>query len=168
MMIWSTLVENSYLEAMKEHFGADQKRINHALRVLEYAKEIQAEEGGDPWVVNAAAILHDVGIPASEEKYGSIDGHYQEKEGPPIAREILQRVGADEKVADHVCDIIADHHSAKFMDTIEFRVLWDADWLVNIPSWYKDAGIEKIRKVVKRVFKTDKGRALAQNIYLEK
>ena len=165
-MTKSTIID-SCLEAMKEFFGTDQKRIDHALRVLDYARMIQAEEGGDQQVVYSAAILHDVGIPASEEKYGSIDGHYQEKEGPPIAREILQRVGADAGITDHVCDIIADHHSAKFMDTTEFKVLWDADWLVNIPNWYKDAGKEKIKKVVEKVFKTDKGRAIARETFLE-
>jgi hypothetical protein len=151
---------------MKEFFGTDQRRIDHALRVLDYAMMIQAEEGGDQQVVYSAAILHDIGIPASEEKYGSIDGHYQEKEGPPIAREILQRVGADARITDHVCDIIADHHSAKFMDTTEFKVLWDADWLVNIPNWYKDAGKENIKKVVEKMFKTDKGRAIARETFL--
>ncbi len=164
-MTKSTIV-GSCLEAMKEFFGTDQRRIDHALRVLDYARMIQAVEGGDQQVVYSAAILHDVGIPASEEKYGSIDGHYQEKEGPPIAREILQRVGADARITDHVCDIIADHHSAKFMDTTEFKVLWDADWLVNIPNWYKGAGKEKIKKVVEKVFKTDKGRAIARETFL--
>ncbi len=160
-------VEKRCTEAMKAFFGADEKRIKHALAVLDYAKSIHSVESGDPRVVLAAAILHDVGIPASEEKYGSIDGRYQEKEGPPIAREILQRVGMDEPATDHVCDIIADHHSAKRMDTTEFRILWDADWLVNIPNWYKDADEEKLTEVVEKVFKTGKGLAMAREIFLE-
>ena len=80
-MTKSTIID-SCLEAMKEFFGTGQKRIDHALRVLDYSRMIQAEEGGDQQVVYSATILHDVGIPASEEKYGSIDGHYQGKEGP--------------------------------------------------------------------------------------
>ena len=159
-------LEARCLNAMKEFFGADQKRIDHALKVLEYAQEIHAAEGGDTDVVYTAALLHDVGIPASEEKYGSIDGHYQEKEGPPVAREILQGLGAEAELTDHVCNIVADHHSAKFMDTIEFRILWDADWLVNIPNWYRDADQEKIRQVVDKVFKTDRGRAMAGRLLL--
>ncbi|UCG38287.1 MAG: HD domain-containing protein [bacterium] len=161
-----TALTNGCLKEMKAHFGADRKRIDHALKVLDYARAIQAVEGGDTRVVTAAAILHDVGIPASEAKYGSIDGPYQEEEGPPIAREILKRVGADDAVTDHVCDIIADHHSAKFMDTLEFRILWDADWLVNIPNWYRDADEGKIRAVVRKVFKTGRGRAMAREIFL--
>ena len=159
-------VEERCTEAMKEFFGSDERRINHALEVLEYARSIQNVQGGDPRIVFAAAILHDVGIPASEEKYGSIDGRYQEKEGPPIAREILRRVGMDTPTTDHVCDIIADHHSAKFMDTTEFRVLWDADWLVNIPNWYEGASKDKLLEVVEKVFKTEKGLEIAREMFL--
>lgn len=159
-------VEEWCTEAMKEFFGSDERRINHALAVLDHARTIHSVEGGEPKVILAAAILHDVGIPASEEKYGSIDGHYQEKEGPPIAREILERIGLDVAATDHVCDIIADHHSAKHMDTTEFRVLWDADWLVNIPNWYKGADKEKLTEVVEKVFKTRKGLEMAREMFL--
>lgn len=160
-------VEEQCTEAMKQFFGTDEKRIKHALAVLDYAREIHSVEGGDPKVILAASILHDIGIPAAEEKYGSIAGHYQEKEGPPVAREILENVGVDAGTTDHVCDIIADHHSAKTMDTTEFRVLWDADWLVNIPNWYKDADEEKLTEVVEKVFKTGKGLEMAREFFLE-
>jgi len=36
-----------------------------------------------------ASILHDVGIKAAEEKHGSSAGHFQELEGPEIARKIF-------------------------------------------------------------------------------
>ena len=44
---------------MRDVFGDDQKRIDHALGVLSFAEQIQRTEGGDPLVVKAAAILHD-------------------------------------------------------------------------------------------------------------
>ena len=159
-------VEETCIEAMEQFFGADKKRIQHALAVLDYAKSIHSVEGGDPKVVLAAAILHDIGIPAAEEKYGSIAGPYQEKEGPPIAREMLEKAGFDAGTTDHVCDIIADHHSAKTMDTTEFKVLWDADWLVNIPNWHRDADKEQLKELVKKVFKTRKGLTMAREIFL--
>lgn len=92
------------------------------LRSWDTRKKSTPPEGGDTDVVFAAAIFHDVEIPASENKYGSVDGRYQEKLGPPIAREILHKLGVDTGLIDHVCDIVIDHHSAKFMDTTEFRM----------------------------------------------
>lgn len=147
---------------MKETFGSDQRRIDHALRVLEFAETIQQSEGGDPLVVRAAAILHDIGIQQAERKHGSAAGRYQEMEGPPIARAILEEFDLDAGTIDHVCRIVGSHHSAGDIDTPEFRIVWDADWLVNIPDEHAAAGREKLTRLIGRVFRTKTGRKLAE------
>ena len=152
---------------MKETFGDDQRRIDHALKVLGYAGEIQAAEGGDPLTVRAAAILHDIGIHEAQRKHGSTAGRHQEAEGPPIARAILERLELDQSTIDHVCRIIGSHHSANDIDTPEFRIVWDADWLVNIPVEHADASPEKLGNLIVRVFKTSHGRNMAEELFLE-
>jgi HD superfamily phosphodiesterase len=152
---------------MKKVFGADQKRINHALTVLDYAEKLQIVEGGDPLVVKAAAILHDIGIHAAETKHGSSSGKYQEIEGPPIARAILQNYDLSDETTDHICKIIANHHSAKDIDTIEFKIIWDADSLVNIPEDFAGAGEEKLRQIIDKTFKTCKGRQIAVESFIK-
>jgi HD superfamily phosphodiesterase len=109
--------------ALAETFGDDARRIAHAHKVLEYARMIRDREGGDEAVVVAAALLHDVGITIAEERHGSSAGPHQERYGPPLAREIMEKLGMAPMDVDHVCDIIADHHSGKRMDTPEFRIL---------------------------------------------
>ena len=79
------LRDASILE-MKRVFGRDQRRIDHALAVLDYAEKILARKRADPLVVKAAAVLHDIGIHKAEAKHGSAAGRLQEIEGPPIAR----------------------------------------------------------------------------------
>jgi len=151
---------------MKETFGSDRRRIEHALDVLSRAEDVQAAEGGDPLVVRAAAILHDIGIQEAERKHGSSAGRFQEIEGPPIARAILDELELDEETIEHICRIVGSHHSARDIDTIEFRAVWDADWLVNIPDEHADASPEKLARLVDRNFKTDRGRALAEAAFL--
>lgn len=146
---------------MKSVFGNDQKRIAHALMVLEYAENIKSIEEGDLDIVVAAAILHDIGIQAAERKYSSSAGNYQEIEGPPIAREILQKYDLSEDFIDHVCRIIANHHSAKDIDTPEFRIIWDADWLVNIPDEFPEMSSEEMESLVGKVFRTKTGKDIA-------
>lgn len=158
--------EGLLIEAMKATFGGDERRIKHALAVLDYAKRISEVEGGDFQVILSAAVLHDIGIHEAERKYGSPAGHYQEIEGPPIAREILDRIGMDEDRVDHVCRIIANHHSDRDIDTTEFRVIWDADWLVNIPVWYPEMTVEELQRKIDRVFKTGAGRKIAYSTLL--
>jgi HD superfamily phosphodiesterase len=153
--------------AMKEVFGNDTRRINHALAVLNHAREImEKEQSVDSDVVVAAAVLHDIGILEAERKYGSSAGVYQEKEGPPIAEPIMKKMGMDEKRVEHVKKIIANHHSARDIDTREFRILWDSDWLVNIPDEYPGIDKEQLTKKIEKIFRTRAGKQKAYELFL--
>jgi endogenous inhibitor of DNA gyrase (YacG/DUF329 family) len=158
-------IRDKLVARMKDMFGQDEKRIHHALRVLDYAERIGAVEGGDPLVIRAAAILHDIGIHEAERKHGSTAGKYQEMEGPPLAEAILKEDGLDPARIEHVCRIIANHHSARDIDTLEFRILWDADQLVNLQEDSADRREPPQRRMIDRLFRTGKGRQLAGELF---
>jgi hypothetical protein len=150
---------------MERVFGEDERRVAHALEVLDDAERIlegEKEGGAAALVVKAAAILHDIGIREAERKHGSVAGKYQEIEGPPIAREILERVGVEREAAEHILKIVGSHHSARDIDTPEFRIVWDADRLAN---WQEECGgksAEEQRQHVERVFRTATGRRMGR------
>lgn len=156
-----TSLVDQLIRAMKAQFGADQARITHALQVLEYTKEIICLEKADPRTVFTAAILHDIGIQEAERRHGSGAGMYQELEGPPIARRIMNEIGLDAETIEHVCRIVGSHHSAGDIDTLEFRILWDADWLVNLPEVYTDSNTDQLEEIIAQVFRTETGKQLA-------
>ena len=149
---------------MREVFGTDWRRIDHAAAVLRHATRLLREQDDsvDREVVLAAAVLHDIGIPACERKHGSAAGRFQEQEGPPIARQIMKRCGVAEETVDHVCRIIANHHSARNIDTPEFRIVWDADWLVNFREEYPYADPALSAQLIEKIFKTSVGRKEAR------
>jgi HD superfamily phosphodiesterase len=151
---------------MKRIFKGDTRRIEHTFKVLDYAEQIHLAEGGNPFIVKAAAVLHDIGIPISIKKYGSAAGNYQEIEGPIIAEKILHKYKIPSSQIDHICKIIANHHSARNIDTTEFRIIYDADWLVNLPGDFPNADKKKLKSVIKRVFKTRTGHFLARKLFL--
>ncbi|MEK7474673.1 MAG: HD domain-containing protein [Candidatus Coatesbacteria bacterium] len=153
--------------AMRGVFGADTGRIGHALTVWGHARELMAGESVDRDVVTAAAILHDIGIAEAERKHGSADGKWQELEGPPIARRILEADGMDQPRIEHVCRIIANHHSARDIDTPEFRIIWDADWLVNLPDVFPKAESGELARHIGRIFRTPAGAAAARRLFLK-
>ena len=161
-----TPLKDRLIEAMKNEFGTDQKRISHALSVLEYAEYLHEREGGNKDVVVTAAILHDIGIQEAERKHGSSAGMFQEIEGPPIARRIMEALGLNNGLIDHVCRIVGSHHTGRDIDTLEFRILWDADWLVNIPDEFPGIGADKLKSLIERVFKTVTGKAKALELYI--
>jgi putative nucleotidyltransferase with HDIG domain len=162
----ASFIKNKLIDEMKTVFGADQKRIDHALAVLDFAEKIQSNEGGDPFIVKAAAILHDIGIQQAEEKHGSSAGKYQEIEGPIIARAILSKYGLDKEVLEHIIKIIANHHSAKDIDTLEFRCIWDADWLMNFPDEFGNKEINERENLINKIFRTAKGRQMAIDLFM--
>jgi len=149
------------IQAMKRVFGDDEGRVRHALQVLDHAERILAEEESDPLVVRAAAILHDIGIRAAEEKHGSSAGRYQQIEGPPIARRILIELGAPEDAIERVCDIVAHHHEVDRLRSSEGLIVWDADHIANLPAALAGKSEEKQRAYVEAIFRTRTGKALA-------
>ncbi|OHB64872.1 MAG: hypothetical protein A2Y77_13725 [Planctomycetes bacterium RBG_13_62_9] len=150
---------------MRDVFGDDRGRIEHALAVLGHANDIRSVEGGDPLVIQAAAVLHDIGIREAERKHGSAAGRYQEMEGPPIAERILRNRHLDEGRLRHVCRIIANHHSARDIDTLEFRVIWDADGLVNLDEVFRENPEVDRESRIRRIFKTSTGRETALRLF---
>ena len=159
-------VKEALVRAMEAYFGEDSKRINHAHRVTEYAEELLKGEGGDYSIVIGASVLHDIGIHQAEKKHGSAIGKYQEQEGPPIAREILTRLGVEQSQIEEICQIIAHHHSPGVITTKNFAVLYDADWLVNLKDEYDIQDRAKLNNIIERVLLTQSGKTLARKIYL--
>jgi HD superfamily phosphodiesterase len=152
---------------MKKYFGKDFKRVNHAIKVARYAEQILKMEGGNPLVVLGAAYLHDIGIHGAERKYGSTSGHYQEQEGPAIAREILERVDVQREMIEEICDIIGHHHHPRDEEALDFQILYEADWLVNMEEDGIPKDREKLKEIIDKVFRTVTGKQLAEKLFLD-
>lgn len=159
-------IKQQLITELEEYFGDDTKRINHAKKVMEFAEEILRQEQGDWHIVIPASILHDVGIKVAEEKYGSSAGNYQEKEGPEIARKIILKVGLKKEDIEEICQIIAHYHSPGKINTQNFKVLYDADWLVNLKDEIGLDDKERLKNQIDKVFLTETGKELARKIFL--
>ncbi len=155
-------------EEMQACFGDDRRRIKHAGSVTGYAEQLYEAEGGNYQVIVAAGIFHDIGVHEAERKHGSSAGHYQELEGPPIARAILEKLKMNKVLIDEVCDIVAHHHRPGIVDTLNFRILYDADMLVNLAEEVNTNDLGKLDRIIERVFLTIAGKQLAKKLYLEK
>ncbi|MGE0086426.1 MAG: HD domain-containing protein [Desulfococcaceae bacterium] len=153
---------------MKRYFKTDFKRIGHATRVARYADRIGRSEGGDMAVILCAAYLHDIGIHEAERKHGSTSGKYQELEGPPIAGEILVKLGAKEQMIEEVCDIVGHHHHPRPEETLNFKVLYDADLIENLSEMHREKPMEKDRleKIIGKSFLTESGRGEARRVLM--
>ena len=155
------------ITAMIDYYKGDVKRINHFMKVYAFAKSIGEEEGLESKTQNIleiAAIVHDIGIKLSEEKYNSSAGKYQEMEGPAEAERLLIDLGVNSDVIRRVCYLVGHHHTYKNIEGMDYQILVEADFIVNI---YEDNESKKaVRKIYDSIFKTVTGKKYIKDLFL--
>lgn len=144
----------------------DPMRIQHFVKVHSFARLIGQEEHLDEktlYILEAAAIVHDIGIRPATEKYGHCNGKLQEQEGPAYAEEMMKKLGFAPEVISRVSYLVGHHHTYSQIDGMDYQILVEADFLVN---YYED-GLDKetIKNSVKKIFKTETGKSIAQEMY---
>jgi predicted metal-dependent HD superfamily phosphohydrolase len=144
----------------------DSKRIQHFCKVHSYAKLIAEMENVDKdtqFILEAAALTHDIGIHLCEEKYGSCSGKLQEKEGPDLAGKLLNSLGFDETVSERVQYLIAHHHTYSNVDGIDYQILIEADFLVNLHE--DNASKDAIKNAYNNIFRTETGKKICRDMF---
>ncbi|MGN0665378.1 MAG: HD domain-containing protein [Huintestinicola sp.] len=152
--------------AMMDLYKGDPKRIQHFCKVHSYAKLIAELENIDKktlYILEAAALVHDIGIHYCEEKYGSCSGKLQEKEGPAIAKKLLADLGFDDSVSDRVQYLIGHHHTYNNIDGIDYQILVEADFLVNI---HEDGlSNDAAKRAYSHIFRTESGKKICREMF---
>lgn len=154
------------MQKMITYFDGDIKRVNHALKVYSLAKTIAQLELMPPdklLILETAAILHDIGIKEAEKQYHSSAGNYQELLGPPVARELLTEFKLSDVFLDRICYLIGNHHSYSKIDHLDFQILVEADFLVNIDEDHMTT--PQIDTIGRKYFRTITGLELLKMMY---
>lgn len=158
---------STIINKMISYYAKDPRRVNHFLKVFSFAKSIGELENLDQeiqYILEISAIMHDIGIKISEEKYNSSAGNYQEIEGPPVARTILSNLSFTNDQIDRICYLIGHHHTYSNINGSDYQILIEADFLVNI---YEDQiEIPQIKSIKEKYFKTKTGTDILTNLYL--
>ena len=152
--------------AMIQLYKGDAKRIQHFCKVHSYAKLIAETENVDKkclFTIEAAALTHDIGIHFCEEKYGSCNGKLQEKEGPAIAEKLLGELGFDRNISERVQYLIAHHHTYGNINEMDYQILVEADFLVNIME--EGSSKEAAIKAYQNIFKTSCGKKICREMF---
>jgi hypothetical protein len=156
------MVGNIIYEMIKLN-GRDVRRINHALKVYGFAKCIAERESVDNktlLIIETAAVLHDIAIRFCEKTFGSSAGHLQEREGPGIAKPILETYTNDDAFIERVLFLIAHHHTYDNIDGVDYQIIIEADFLVN----NEEGNITwaAFSNAYEKYFKTTTGKELAR------
>ena len=148
-------------QCMIAYYQGDPKRIQHFIKVHSFARLIGEGEHLDSetlLILEAAALVHDIGIRPAEERYGRCDGKLQEQEGPAPARKMLASLGFTPDAIDRVCYLVGHHHKYDNIDGMDYQILVEADFLVNL---FEDGSTPDTQKsVFERIFRTEGGKRL--------
>lgn len=159
------MINRLHFEMIRLYSG-DPQRIQHFCKVHSYAKLIAGMEGIDAgmlFILEAAALTHDIGIHYCEEKYGDCSGKLQEKEGPAIAKRLLADLHFEEQISDRVQYLIAHHHTYDDIDGIDYQILVEADFLVNL--YEGGASGREAEHAYRKIFRTASGKSICREMF---
>ena len=131
------------IQAIREDSGGQSARVARAVTIFRFAKELVVQEGGDPRVVLAAALL---------------------LQSAATAQTLLRSIGMDEPTIQRVCEIVECMRTDREPDTIEFRVVWDSGLLATLAAGETDPSQRRPETLIEHGLKTDAGKAKARSL----
>jgi len=126
-------------------------RIQHFLKVHSFAKTIAVSEHLDEKTLFIT------------ETYGDGNGKLQEKEGPALAEQMLSELGFEKDVIERVSFLVGHHHTYTGIDGLDYQILVEADFLVNLFEGNTDTA--HIRTTYDNIFRTETGKKICREMF---
>ena len=139
--------------------------IAHFLKVWAMAKTIGELEGLDAetqYLLEVAAITHDIACPLCREKYGNTNGKYQELEGAVLVRAFLAGTGMTEAQIARVAYLVGHHHTLRDIHGMDYQILIEADYIANASE--NGYAKESVIHFLNTIMKPASGRQLAASV----
>ena len=151
---------------MIEFYHGNRHDIAHFLKVWALAKtigELEGLDGATQFVLEVAAITHDIACPLCREKYGNTNGKNQEREGALLVRDFLADAGMTAGQVDRVAYLVAHHHTYSGVDGADYQILLEADYIANAcENGYSRENVENFARTVLR---TAGGRRILRAVF---
>lgn len=104
----------------------------HIDMVLDYARQLSAIHGGDPEVLTAAVIMHDLG----RGDKSTMHGEESRRKSVEIAEKLMANWPMSREKKDRILQAIRDHDQDSVVPhSTEGRILKDADFLAGFGAW---------------------------------
>ncbi len=163
------LLKDRVAVEMKRYLGTDFKHIGHAAKVAGYAEKLGKKERANLPVVLCAAYLYNIGIKNALEINPSEEEKSLEEESSKVARELMEKLGAKKELVYEIANLVSDHKKPLETDSLDKKVLHDADKLAHMAACEKKQGVnqEEFAAKLDKIFLTPAGRELARQVLIE-
>ena len=143
-----------FMEKMIVFSKENMHDIDHFMKVWAYAKTIGELENIDDetqYILEIAALTHDIACPLCREKYGNTNGKYQEEEGAWLVKDFLADIGLTSVQIERVAYLVGHHHTFQRIDGLDYQILIEADFIVNAAeSAYSKENIANFAETIMR------------------
>lgn len=140
------------------------RRSGHILKVTALAGMLGREEGleeEEQMILEAAAVLHDIGIKSCKEKYGTADQEHLKEESAAVAKEFLEECGYPSFWIEKILRLVRMHHDYDQIDSPAYQILVEADlWTGALEEEWDQT---KIREAAE-YFRTEAGKNLIRQL----
>jgi len=162
------LVTQLHKEVIEYFASTDPSQISHTEAVHNFSQLLSQLENYDEHrlcLVEMSALLHDIGCPNAQLKYGNTKAPNQEKEGELLASEMLTEYPMEDKDKQLISEVVGLHHHHKSLQEMGFDVLVEADLIVNmLEGYYKP---EQAKTLFENMVTTESGKSLYRNMFLK-
>ena len=160
-------MKDKLIRKMIDFYQGNKHDVAHFMKVYAYAETIGLSEGLDERTqktLEYAAIVHDIACPICRVKYGNTNGKYQEAESEALLIPFLEEFDMDDEMKDRIIYLVSHHHTYTNVDGMDYRILLEADYLVNADE--SNYSKESIQTFKKNVFQTKCGIHILDSLYL--
>lgn len=140
--------------------------IDHFLRVWSYAKtigELEQLDSETQFILEIAAITHDIACPLCREKYGNTNGKYQEEEGARMVREFLSDSDLTQDQIERAAFLVGHHHTFTGIEGVDWQILAEADYIANASE--NNYSKQNIQNFADKIMKTDAGKRICSEVF---
>ena len=140
--------------------------IDHFIRVWTYAKtiaELEQLDSETQYILEVAAITHDIACPLCREKYGNTNGKHQEAEGVSMVETFLNDADMSAHQMERIKYLVGHHHTLSGIDGIDHQILIEADYIANASENGYDG--KNIENFLNQIVKTSTGKQLIKSVF---
>lgn len=140
--------------------------IDHFLRVWSYAKtigELEQLDSETQFILEIAAITHDIACPPCREKYGNTNGKYQEEEGARMVGEFLSDSDLTQDQIERAAFLVGHHHTFTGIEGVDWQILAEADCIANASE--NNYSKQNIQNFADKIMKTDAGKRICSEVF---
>ncbi len=151
---------------VKRYFKTDFKRISFATKIARFAEKIgKATEGANLALILCSSYLHNIGFTEAAKHTAEVSRKHLQQHGPPIARDILEKLGANPELTTQVCTIISESPQETLKKSLDYIIVEDAYLLTMLEIENSKNQIDERDVQVKLAsLTTDQARMEAQKI----